>query len=605
MIREVLFEGTARYERLRAAGATPTLSVPEGNVGGPFGNRTTAGADLAPYSTPGEMAAALRERLAAGEGPQLAYGYLPQVDAAAHAAGTESDRYRAQLEATTEAVRRALVEPLDPAVASETLLVLTADHGHVDTGENVDLREGFDAVWEHLRRDDEGELVRIPRRLLSYIGFEKELGLHNAEMSTSPQPLNEYGLAAQETEIRARLAAARQATGTEGIRLISDGMWTIPAAAESATEYLTDSVQDDGVWIAANMSDSARYHAFANTRPGEYTTSNVVDAPHVHLETETAIPESLITSIQPHYQVPVATDLPEYFGYALRVAAPLLALGVNSPFFPPDLYDDDVAPETVLADARMEHRIGVFESVLNPETDHGDKVRFPADVATVEEAVERIVEDHTVVPVEMSDEGRFDDRFKHLRHKHGSFWRWVRPVFEGSTEESANARIEFRPIPAQPTVRDGVAFQATFAGLMEALPAVEHPIGGLEWERARENFYAAAADGLRADVEWITADGDPTTDPGDLYPELFEYAIEGLVHAGVDPSDAEDYVRPLRDRARARLTPARWKHRQARRAVDDGADLAGAIHHAQRAYVERQEHSIIEGDFGMWIAGER
>ena len=31
-------------------------------------------------------------------------------------------------------------------------------------------------------------LKRVPRRLLEYIGFEKELGLHNAEMQTSPQP---------------------------------------------------------------------------------------------------------------------------------------------------------------------------------------------------------------------------------------------------------------------------------------------------------------------------------------------------------------------------------------------------------------------------------
>ena len=39
-------------------------------------------------------------------------------------------------------------------------------------------------------------LRRVPRQLLELIGFEKELGLHNAEMQTSPQPLNSHGLAA-------------------------------------------------------------------------------------------------------------------------------------------------------------------------------------------------------------------------------------------------------------------------------------------------------------------------------------------------------------------------------------------------------------------------
>ena len=41
-------------------------------------------------------------------------------------------------------------------------------------------------------------LKRVPRPLLERIGFEKELGLHNAEMQTSPQPLNSYGLRSQE-----------------------------------------------------------------------------------------------------------------------------------------------------------------------------------------------------------------------------------------------------------------------------------------------------------------------------------------------------------------------------------------------------------------------
>jgi len=36
-------------------------------------------------------------------------------------------------------------------------------------------------------------LARVPRRLLELIGFEKELGLHNAEMTATPQPFNAEG----------------------------------------------------------------------------------------------------------------------------------------------------------------------------------------------------------------------------------------------------------------------------------------------------------------------------------------------------------------------------------------------------------------------------
>ncbi|MFB6153202.1 MAG: hypothetical protein ABEJ27_03015, partial [Halodesulfurarchaeum sp.] len=73
-----------------------------------------------------------------------------------------------------------------------------------------------------------GSLARVPRRLLEYVGFEKELGLHNAEMSTTPQPLNAHGLRAQEAEVTARLAAASEPMAAEGLRLVSDGLWTVP-----------------------------------------------------------------------------------------------------------------------------------------------------------------------------------------------------------------------------------------------------------------------------------------------------------------------------------------------------------------------------------------
>ncbi len=55
----------------------------------------------------------------------------------------------------------------------------------------------LDGRWS-ASEDDVHALMRVPRRLLGLMGFEKELGLHNAEMTTSPQPLNPHGLRAQE-----------------------------------------------------------------------------------------------------------------------------------------------------------------------------------------------------------------------------------------------------------------------------------------------------------------------------------------------------------------------------------------------------------------------
>jgi hypothetical protein len=491
--------------------------------------------------------------------------------------------------------------------------VLDADHEAFADSVEAEVRELKSAVregtfdnsqaivgleWELYGIDDDTfTLARIPRRLLELIGFEKELGLHNAEMGTNPQPLNRHGIAAQATELRANLKAGRMETRMNGLRLVSDGMWTIPPAGETTAEYLGDSADVDGIRLGSNMSDSPRYHAMSNT--SGYAPAMGFEVPNAAVGADTVLPASLTTSIQPHYQVSHAPYIPEYHRYALRVAAPLLALGVNSPFLPPDCYDD-VDPEVVVDEAWMENRVFAFEGTLNP-ADGADKVAFPPDVDTVEEAIDRIAMDPPVVPGAVEDAGRFDDRFKHFRHKHGTYWRWVRPVFGGSSRSSANARIEFRPIPAQPTVDDVIAFLATFAGLMESLPTVVHPVGEMEWSTAKENFYAAAREGLDAEMAWTTANGEVTTDTDVIYDEIFEYAVEGLTRRDVPEREAREYVRPLRDRVAARTTPASWKVQRVRQRVESGATLTDAVHDAQRAYVDHQSETLLGGDFGAWL----
>ena len=438
-------------------------------------------------------------------------------------------------------------------------------------------------------------LMRVPRRLLEYIGFEKELGLHNAELSTTPQPLSEYGLRAQESEVQAKLDAAETEVNREGIALVSDGIWTVPPVGETASAYLTDSIEQDGVRMAANMSRSVRYHAMANS---DYAPGLELDAPHVSLSADTVMPESLITSIQPHYQVSHAHDLPEHFAYALRIAGPLLAVSVNSPFFPPDLYDVD--GETVLEECWMENRIPVFESVLNP--DDAEKVTFPEDIDSVDEAINRIAADTTVVPADLKPRGDgFADEFAHFRHKHGSFWRWVRPVFGGSTRTNANARIEFRPLPGQPTVRGTISLLAVFAGLLESLPRREHPLHHQEWDTAERNFYAAVRDGLSADFTWITADGTETTDTDEIYAELFEFARDGLELRGLDAAEANRYIQPLRARVDRGVTPASWKRDRVAERMEDGEPFAQAIWGMQSDYIDAQRETLIEGSFLEWL----
>lgn len=446
--------------------------------------------------------------------------------------------------------------------------------------------------------DPGGQLARLPRRLLDLIGFGREVGRHQAELNTSPQPLSRFGLDAQQAELQARIEAATTETLTEDIRLVSDGMWTIPPAGETAHRYLTDAVEHNGVVLGKNVSPSVRFHAQANL---EYGPRLQLSMPNVSCSAQSVALNSVITSIQPHYQVPRAADLPEHFRFALRVAGPLLAIGVNSPFFPPDLYDER-DPDVILETGWMENRIGVFEQVMN--ADGAEKVRFPRDIESTSEAIDRIVEDRTVVPRLFETGNGFDDRLAHFRYKRKSYWRWVRPVLDGASPSDANARIEFRPIPAQPTIRDSIAFLALFAGLMESLPRRAHPVRDLDWETAKANFYAAARHGLDATLEWIDVAGDETTEHEVIYGELFELARDGLERRGLSAAWAERFITPLRVRIDRTLTPAAWKRREFERRVGDDP-VEDAVYGMQRAYIRRQADTLIEGDFTEWLRSGR
>ncbi|USZ68164.1 alkaline phosphatase family protein [Halorussus salilacus] len=89
------------------------------------------------------------------------YAYLHDVDQAGHESGTRSESYRETVGEVFDAVSAAL-SGLDAAVAEETLLVVTADHGHVNTDpeRNVDL-DGFEEVVAALARRDDGTPVRF------------------------------------------------------------------------------------------------------------------------------------------------------------------------------------------------------------------------------------------------------------------------------------------------------------------------------------------------------------------------------------------------------------------------------------------------------------
>ncbi|MBX0323741.1 hypothetical protein EGH21_11950 [Halomicroarcula sp. F13] len=447
-----------------------------------------------------------------------------------------------------------------------------------------------------------GRLTRLPD-----VVFEgeanKELGLHNAEVNTEPNTFDQTGMEVQTTAVEMQTKQARAQASNQHCELVLDAMWTIPPE-EGSESYLSAHEARDGVVLADNMRQAPRYVALDNEALQHAGGEIPFDVPGYDGAFPTILFESLATSIQPHLQIPDTETFPAYYNAAIRTLGPLLALSTNSPFLPADMYDG-VDGKWLCEHTHHELRIAAFEQSVN--TSANPKVRVPEDIDHVTDVVDRVVADDLFAPflrewLEDDDRNGFEDEFWEFDHKRGTYWRWLRCVVGGTAVDGAaserSLRIEYRPLPTQPHVTDMIGLQALTVGLIRGLVAADHPLAELPWQEARRSFYAAAEDGLDADLAWVTSHGERTTDPDVVFAEVFHYARLGLAEQDVPEERIDEYLDPIERRYEAGETPSSWKVGRVRSYLDDGYDLEAAITEMQRDYFE---HSREHHEFAEWL----
>jgi CBS domain-containing protein len=138
----------------------------------------------------------------------------------------------------------------------------------------------------------------------------------------------------------------------------------------------------------------------------------------------------------------------------------------------------------------------------------------------------------------------------------GTVYRWNRACY-GVKDNIAHLRIENRVIPSGPTVQDEVANAAFYFGLLAGISAEYDDVSKvLDFDIAKENFFAAARNGLQARFRWI---GGRTTNVDHLIlDELLPIARAGLKAHNVDTADIDKYIGIIEERVRTGRTGARW-----------------------------------------------
>ena len=326
-----------------------------------------------------------------------------------------------------------------------------------------------------------------------------------------------------------------------------------------------------------HMSDRERYRAINDQilrrRHGRPMQLAIHGAETLHLSHPDVMLEAATTSFQAHLQV-APDQAAAFFNAALALSAPLVAATANSPL----LFGKVLWEET---------RIPLFEQGVDlPGGACSDnpayrRVSFGNDyikASLLELFAENLTHYPPLLPVDLSAEPA--DRLPHLRLHNGTIWRWNRPLLGFETDGAPHLRIEHRVMPAGPSIPDLIANAALYYGLVHALARATPPVtAALPFALSRENFYAAARDGLRAEIVWLNGRRAPLRQL--LLEELLPLARRGLRALEIDADDADDYLGIVAARVDSGRTGSDWQKRFLAR---HGPDLAVLT----LAYLERQ-----------------
>jgi gamma-glutamyl:cysteine ligase YbdK (ATP-grasp superfamily) len=390
-----------------------------------------------------------------------------------------------------------------------------------------------------------------------------ELARFNVELNVHPQPLHGAALSRLQQDLQHTWDRCQAVAADLDARLVMTGI--LPSVTQSDLSL-------------ANMSELKRYRALneqvLRLREGKPLMLDIHGREHLNIQHHDVMLESAATSLQLHLKVAV-DDAVRYYNAAQVVAGPMVASAANSPFlFGRDLWDETRIP---LFEQAVE--VGGFAGASRGPL---RRVSFGTGYAK-ESLFECFVENQQHFPVLLPivfDAPEHDMR--HLRLHNGTIWRWNRPLLGYDDDGTPHLRIEHRVLPAGPTVIDSIASAAFFYGLVHALATSNvAPEQQLPFATARDNFYAAARDGLDAQVTWI--DGRKLPVQTLLLDQLIPLARYGLGLLDIDAQDRDLYLGIVKSRLRHACTGCNWQRAWVARHGNDMQVLT-------EAYYERQQH---------------
>ena len=343
-----------------------------------------------------------------------------------------------------------------------------------------------------------------------------ELAAFNVELNGSPCAMAGRVFTRLHDELATTWEACRVGAAELGLRLAAIGILPTIKPELLNSNYMSPRVRFQAL--------NDRVLALRDGAPFELDLTGTDTLKMTH---DDVMLEAAATSFQIHLQCRPESAARAY-NAAIAASGPMVALAANSPF----LFGKSLWAET---------RIPLFEQAVSVGPRNAPRVGFGEGYAreSLSEVFRENRERHLILLPYVQDEP--PSKFSHVRFQNGTVWRWNRPLLGFDFDGTPHLRIEHRVVPAGPTIDDCVANTAVFMGLARALIDAATPIEDeLPFDVAKANFYAAAREGLDAELVW--RDGKPHQARALLLDELLPAAADALGRLDIPAPEIERHV---------------------------------------------------------------
>ena len=389
--------------------------------------------------------------------------------------------------------------------------------------------------------------MEIIEKLKDKPWLETELAKFNLEITLDPKVFTSNCFSALEKEIEDKLALIATELNHHDSSLLLTGI--LPTFRKNDLEL-------------HNLTPKERYKALMKAINSQLIGNDfelrIFGIDELLVRHSSPLLEACNTSFQVHLQTD-AKDFVKLYNLAQTLAAPVLAIGANSP---------------LVFGKRLWHesRIALFQQSIDVRTSHehfrerSPRVSFGSDwldesiIEIFKEDISRfrilIGSDIAEDSLSMIHEGKIP-KLRALQVHNSTVYRWNRPCYGISDNGLPHLRIENRVLPAGPTIQDEVANACFWLGCMVGMAdEIDDIKKHINFVDTRDNFGKAAKYGIDSNFTWFK---DRKVTACELVKnELLGYARKGLKMKAVDQKDIDKYLGIIEARADQHMNGSRW-----------------------------------------------